>query len=543
MPISMQLPLKLSTRFRRKASVAAPRSMAMKAKPKTKWVLPLVMVALAILCGMIMALGAVQYAILVVALICAPVVMLMPSTGLISLLLVVSTVVAGSLEYFGRVHQAHWIPALIMAAMLARIPLDAFKASLAAKPGSSGPSALALLLWIFVVVFVISGLVNLSPPMQVLVGVKQYIFPLALVAAVAQAGAARRYWLKIWRWIPWLVVIQLPLCLYQYIFVEKGSAAKFGAAGISWDAVVGSFGGNPEGGGASGALAIFLCFGFVTTLALRRTKQISSLLAWVAAGSALISIFIAEVKVVVVFLPIVMLIYHRAKIKKSAVSAIAWVMGAVVFVVAVLFAYDTLHYSGGSSKAFSLLDTFQFSTRAEQDVDLFNKQTGELSRTGALKVWVTHAIKYGSAQESILGYGPAASKSYSSLFGQGEIARKLPYQLQTSTASALLWDLGLMGFVSYLLVFALGFYKALGLAKAMNRDAPLVVIAETSAIALFLTGAGLFYNNSSLSVASVQLLASLAFGMILILPRLFSEGALLLPGDSVLKERLKFGRS
>lgn len=489
--------------------------------------LPIFMMVLAVICGLVMALGSIQYAILIVALIVAPLVLLMQSTTLIALLLTVSMIVAGCLQYFARVDQAHWLPFLILAVMLARIPLDAMRAS---KPGarSRGFSVLGFLIVAFVLVVIASALVNKSPPMQALVGVKQYLFPLALTAAVAQAGATRDYWLKVWRSIPWLLIFQLPLCLYQYLFVEKGSSTAFGATGIAWDSVVGSFGGNPEGGGASGALALFLCFGIATNFALLRSKQISARLAWVSSAAAMASIFLAEVKVVVIFLPLALLIFNRAKVLKSVVSALTWLLATLAFVIGLLLVYQVLHYNNKSTRTKSLAEIFEFATKAEQDVNTYNRETGELSRTGALKTWGQENLGRGRVIESVVGYGPAASKGFSSMFGQGSVARKYVFQLQTSSASTVLWDLGVVGGGLVAAMFVLAFARSLRLANRLANDPPLAAIAESCAVALALTGSGYLYNNASVNVSSVQLLASLSMGMVFVLSR-FAQSTALAP--------------
>jgi len=495
----------------RRALSGARRS---RSSPANAWLLPLVMSLLAGFAGMVIALGSLPLSMLVVALIVGPAVLLMPATGLISLFLLMSTVIAGCMQYFLRIEQSHWLPALLLIAMFVRLPVDAFRHS-ARNTGLGGLSGLGLVLLVFGTLVIGSALVNLSPPMQVLVGLKQYVFPLALIATIVFAGAKWGYWLRVWRMVPWLMLLQLPLCLYQYIFVEKGSAASFGALGIAWDRVVGSFGGNPEGGGSSGALAMFLCFGFVATLALRRGGYISGRLTWAACVAALASVFLAEVKVVAVFLPLALLVYYRRHVMRSVGSFLLWSLSSLLFVAALLVAYQVLHYSDKGSRSIDLAATFSYSTRAEKDITMYNRQTGEMSRLGALVTWGQENVGAGKMVETLIGYGPAASKTFSSLFGQGAEARKHPFQLQVSTASALLWDVGLLGTGCFALLFAFGFVQALRLANRLADSAPLQSgLMDIAAVAIALTSVGLIYDASSLFVAPVQMLSSWAIGLV-----------------------------
>lgn len=485
-------------------------------KSSKSWLLPIVMLLLAGFAGMVIALGSLQLSMLVVALIVGPAILLMPATGLITLFLVMSTVIAGCLQYFLRVEQAHWLPALLLIAMFVRLPVDALRAS--SQPRVRGRlSGIGLVLLLFGLLVLVSSLVNMSPPMQVLVGLKQYVFPLALIATIAFSGARPQFWLRVWQAVPWLMVLQLPLCLYQYLFVEKGAASSFGALGIAWDRVVGSFGGNPEGGGASGALAMFLCFGLVATLALRRAGYISTRLTWAACLAVFGSIFLAEVKVVVVLLPLALFIFYRRQVLRSVGSFLLWTLGSLAFVVALLIAYQVLHYAKKGERSIDLAETFSYSTKAEKDLTLYNRQTGEMSRLGSLLAWSQENLGAGKTLESLIGYGPAASKSFSSLFGQGAAARKHPFQLQISTASALLWDVGLLGTGSFVLLFVISFAQALRFAERCSSHDPLMAgLLNAAAVAIALTGVGLVYDASSLLVAPVQMLTSWAIGMVVL---------------------------
>lgn len=471
----------------------------------------------AVLSGMVMALGSIQLAILIVGIIIAPVVLLMPSTTLIASLLLLSTVIAGCLQYFLRVDQAHWLPAMLLAAMLARIPLDALRGSHAGQR-LEGFTLLGSLILVFAAVVFVAALVNLSSVMQSLVGFKHYIFPLALIAAVVQAGAQREFWLQLWRAVPWLMLLQFPACLYQYLFVEKSRGSELVATGISWDAVVGTFGGNPDGGGASGVLALFLCFGLIAVLALRRAGLTSPGLAWWAFVAIAASMLLAEVKVVIVFLPLAVLVYQRKRVLKSALSAIAWSVATMAFVIALLMAYSVLHWQSKHSRPYEIEDTFNYVFKAESDARFYNRLTGEVSRGGALLLWSDENLVRNISVQTLIGNGPASSK-VSTLFGQGSAARKYQFSLITSAASMMLWDLGLLGMLCFTSIVGVAFWRAISLCSQLKADPQSVAVAESVAAALVLIMAGLFYNNDAVNHPAVQSLLALSLGLVINMQR------------------------
>ncbi|NCT83619.1 MAG: hypothetical protein GXC94_10770 [Comamonadaceae bacterium] len=496
---------------------------AMAGRPPFSWrqaLLVLMVLAMGVLTGLAAGLGSTLLVILVGSLMVAPWVLLMPTTWMIGLLAFMATVGFGCLQYFGRVNQAHWIPTLLLAALLIRATFDGLRI----QPRSQAApfvNPLAACLLAFVAVVLVSALTNASDPMQVLVGFRHYLFPLALVMAVLNCGAPERFWLQIFRGIPWLMLLQLPLCFYQYFFVEKARGAKvFGAVGIAWDAVVGSFGGNPDGGGASGALAVFLSFGIAATLILRRQGLIGPRMAWASIAAALLCSVLAEIKVLVIFLPLALLLVQRRQILGSPIRLAGWALGAVLLAVALQLAYQSLHY-GASQKRVeeSWTEKLDRLSRFEQDTRFFNRLTGEVSRVGGLLLWSDEHLARTPGPRTWVGWGPAASKS-STLFGVGPAARSHEFSLTTSSATQLLWDLGLVGLLLFGGACALGVGQGLRQARRLGAGSGgRVALAELSALGCLLVLAGLLYNGDAVNSPSVQTLLALCLGLVLWLRR------------------------
>lgn len=482
--------------------------------------LMLMMLLMAALVGIAAGLGSLYLSVLIGSLMIVPWVLLMPTTWLVGILVFMAVVGAGCLQYFARVGQAHWIPTLLLATLLVRAAFDSLRVTPRA-PSRPTFGALAICLIAFAVLVVVSALVNASDPMQVLVGFRHYIFPLALVVAVLTAGASLKYWAQMARGVPCLMVLQLPLCLYQYFFVEKARGAKvFGAVGIAWDAVVGSFGGNPDGGGASGALAVFLSFGLAYTLVLRREGLISRRLAGWAVFAAVVSCLLAEIKVIVVFVPLSMLLVYRRSVLRSPVILIGWLVGILAMTGVLLAAYQFLHY-GASTKRYEQTwsDKLDEASHSETDLRFYNRLTGEVSRVGGLVLWADENLVHAFGPQALVGWGPAASKT-STLFGAGPAARTHQYNLTTSSGTQLLWDLGLGGFGAFGLACVLALVSGVREAARLRpHAAAYAALGEFCALGCLIGLAGLLYNGDAINNPAVQILLALCMGLGLWLPR------------------------
>lgn len=477
------------------------------------WLILIVLIA--VVFGLGASTGSLQIFMLLTGALFVPVVLAVPSTWLVSIQLLLVTVIAGSLEYFGKLQQANWLPTLIFMALLLRVSTEMFGSTGRQNSAGLKIAPLSAAVFVYLGLIVASAGFNAVPAMQGLVGMRHYLFPLSLTAVVALAAIPDSFWVRAWRWLPWLVILQFPVCLYQSLFVARGREHKFNATGISWDAVVGTFGGNADAGGASGALALFLCFGIVSVVALRRAGLVSKRLAIATYLAGIGSMLLAEVKVVAVFLPLAFLILNRVGILRSGVKAIAWMVATAVFVAALLIAYNLIFWKGKTTRSGDLQETITYVLKAEKDLRFVNRLTGEVSRFGAILIWSDENIARGDVAHALLGYGPAASK-ISSLFGYGSAARKHSFQLTTSTLSTALWDIGLLGVLAYFAIIALAFVAVCRRATQLVGSRPAIAaVLNSAAIAVGLIAVGTAYNSDALNHPAAQAMLALAAGLAL----------------------------
>ena len=476
---------------------------------------------LAVLSGMIASQGISPLVLIEVGIILSPLVLLTTPEAMLTGSLAFGFIVAGLVQYFGRIDQIHWLVALLFLTMLARLPLVIF--SQASVNEIRRFTLISVCLLSFCAMAILSIGVNASPPMQAIVGLKHYLLPLALTGLISFGRFTPNFWLKVWRWIPNLLLIQLPVVLYQYLFVATGRVNVSAAQGISWDAIVGTFGGNPDGGGASGALAFFLCFGIVATLALRRGMLISAAHAWGSIASAVLVIVLAEIKVVVVFLPVAVLAYRRREVFRSVPSAFGWVVGTGLFAPGLLALYSVIHWSQSGLHLNSLSDIFDYVFKAESDVRYSNRESGELSRSAALFMWWSEHVNSNDYVHALFGHGPAATK-ISATIGVGEVASLYQVHLNTSTLSALLWDIGFIGTTALLAALSAAVFVAFSNAKNLAAKSPaLCAIYEGCGVGALLLIVDLPYNLDVMSNAAVQMTMATVFGIVLSTNRLNAQ--------------------
>ena len=469
---------------------------------------------LALLCGVIASQGELKFIVLLIGIILAPLPILSQAGKVLTGALVLNFIIVGVIGYFGRFQQMHWITALLFAAMLVRLPLDML--SYRHRNRQQPLTLTFVFLIIFCATAFISIAVNQSPVPQAILGIKHYLFPLGITTLIAYGALTPSFWLSLWRCIPLFMILQLPIALYQYFVIGKQRSQEIASEGmIAWDAVVGTFGGDPEGGGSSGALALFLCFGMVATFALRGGKLISTTLAIVAIASALLVIILAEVKAVVFFLPFAFLAYQRHQVFKSLSTVLLWLGGTAIFIPTLLIIYNSLHYSESGQNYGSLSEIVEYSFKAEADTETYNRVTGELSRSNALRIWWLENIDAGDPLNATFGHGPAASEK-SSTFGVGVAAKRYPFTIGTSTLASLLWDFGLLGALSLIAALCATASTSFATANQLVESNPILhVIYESCGVGALLLILDLPYDPSVGNNPVIQSMLATILGIVL----------------------------
>lgn len=390
------------------------------------------------------------------------------ATNTLTMLVLMSITVClviGQLMYFGGINQALWLAYGLGALLFIHVPGAYLRSPFVSSTKTEVP--LLPLIGAFVLFVLISIAINVPPPLQAIVGSKNLLalWSVFLIIALFAVPAAQIE--KLFKWLLPLAFLQLPFVLYQYFVVAANRSNRGGRSGVSWDAIVGSFGGDPNSGGASGVMAFSLVLSCLLVIALWRKHLFSGVKVVAVLAVAGVCIALAEVKVVVVLLPIGIAVVALPSLVKKPLTAIGAVIITLALMVCLLYVYDSMHYAAAGQQAKSLSDLMDKAFGYSLDSQYINFVTGEMGRMAALSFWWNEGFLT-DPLHGLFGYGPGASRISS--FATGEVARLYSFGIDRSAATQLLWDVGLAGFLSFSLVLVWGSTLAY---KAARRCADL----------------------------------------------------------------------
>ncbi|MGK5044661.1 hypothetical protein ACQ4WP_02025 [Janthinobacterium sp. GB4P2] len=312
---------------------------------------------------------------------------------------------------------------------------------------------------------------------------------------------------RLWRSLIWIGLLQLPVVLYQHFFVSTKRNNGF-------DSVVGTFGGTPLGGGLSSMLVLFVIAVSVYALARWNRGLMSRPLALLVFSIGLAVILLGEVKAAFIWLPLGVFIVLRQRIMKNLFSVIAYGILAATLMGSIYFVYNTLYWGQTLSHSKSLEDKFDAGGGYFFDTHNVNYLTGEISRGASLALWGKDAAS--SLPKRLLGYGPGASKSSSSIGGSGVIARRFaPLNVDATTLAVLLWDVGILGAIAYSLTALGGVILGWRYIRRGQGSAAQMAIVEASVAVLVIYVSLLVYNRTMLDEPTVQLLYLFCLGSVI----------------------------
>lgn len=482
--------------------------MQAQSQSKAPYLMLLLIVPVALLTGFISALGIKQLDMLWIAALGGVALLALSTQSLIWVTTILALLVVGQAMYFAGMGQAVWIPFGMGLLMFLRAPM-VYASSPFSRIKLSPPLVYPVLF--FMAAVLLSMLINTSQLFQAFRAAKSYIFLWSIFFVIAFWGVKLDTLDRIWRFCIAVTFMQLPLVLYQYFFVASKRSNLGGAHGVSWDAIVGGFGGDPMGGGASGTMAWFLVFASVLCIALYRRKLISKWLLYGVLATSAICVGLAEVKVVVLLLPLGLGALLLPYIRKNPFMVIMGLLVSLVSVFAMLVLYGYMRNKAGSFDldALKILnDAFWYSI----DPRFINFSTGEMGRVASIVHW-WQENGLDDPLHTLFGHGPGSS-SHSGTFGAGEIARKYSFDINRSTLSIFLWDIGLVGVSSYLLIL----FRALSLALKASRDANVspfqAAVLEAVFGGLFMVLLMLPYGRDVTEVPALGILLMLFLGYV-----------------------------
>ncbi|WP_457331826.1 hypothetical protein [Rhizobacter sp. P5_C2] len=467
----------------------------------------LVPMALAAFAGLVIAVESPQLTLMVVGAIGGLALLFVPTWAIVYGMFGLAFFGVGLLMYYGHILQAHWLPYALALFLWLKLPIDALARSI--RP--SAPTPVQPLTWCLLALFALTLLsvaFNETPFLYALVGARNYFFVWSTAFAIAAGAMTERQLLVCFRLALGIAALQLPFAVQQHFM-------NF-ASGASWDSVVGTYGGDPEGGGASGTLALFGAYGMGLAIALWTHGALGGRLAAAVVLSSVASLMFAEVKAFFVFAPLMLgvVLFPELRRRPALVTGVLLVTTALL---AGTFTYYRLVYYKPVASArvdSGAGDYLAYAVGA--DIKLshnINRVTGEVSRVGAPLIWVQEG-GFGPPHGRWVGYGPRASRA-SAMLGKGEAAKHFVFALTTSTLTVALWDLGLLGLSVILGLLVVALLSAWRLSRDERIPAAHRGALQATAGLFLLALASLPYNDTVVDSHSMQFFYAFSVGYLM----------------------------
>lgn len=471
----------------------------------------LLFLPLCVLMGMTVALGSTQLTLLAVGGVVGLLLLFIPTSWVLTALLLLSFVVVGLAMYYLRINQAAWLPYALCMFLWLKLPLDALAVRKERTEVSSTTPAFLLALYFFFGACVISSLINQTPLINVLVGAKNFIFVWVVAFLVGSADTSQRYLRIAWISVLWLAIVQAPFAVAQHFLSRSPSRGMES----TWDAVVGTFGGDPQGGGASGSMAIFLAIAIGVAVSFLKHRVVSAWLCWAAIGSSALAILMAETKAFFLLLPLMLAVVLLRDLRTRPLMVASMAVSCAVGLAGIAYYYSTAYYQSAPSigRGGDVRSYYDYIAGLDTNPDFINRYTGEVSRFGAPLLWLRQAGK-ATGGSHLLGFGMTASRA-SETIGYGAAARQFPFSLTTSALTVLLWDTGLLGALLFLTTIALAAASAWRISGGLLLPPFDRAAMEATAGALCVAVPCMLYNDALVNGPSLQIFFAFLLGYVL----------------------------
>ncbi len=348
---------------------------------------------------------------------------------------------------------------------------------------------------------------------EIFAGIKRYFQFWGVMFALAVVPFERK---TVWRWTVFLGVLavcQLPLALYyRFVMVPHVEIVNAELQGfVALDIVVGTFEGNLRGGGSSSVMALYLVLVLMYLLSAKRDGAMSAGRFWFLFIVSAIPLGLGETKVVVVLLPLALAMTYLDMVVKRPLAFLggsvltAGLIGIFVYIYIVIQVPDSQNLS--------------FAERIQDNIDYNFGNVGYfgglgLNRFTVLTFWIQEH-GFHDPLGTLFGHGLGSSYGGDGKVpNTGHINDIYPNKLvgQTTVAS-ILWDLGLIGLIVFMAVFAWAWRTAHRLTM-LARPGHDRALCRTLLASVTVMPVMAFYWDGISVVPSQQLLAMLTLGLI-----------------------------
>ncbi|WP_314140679.1 capsular biosynthesis protein [Buttiauxella noackiae] len=356
----------------------------------------------------------------------------------------ITLVFCGVVQYFTGVLAVLWIPFFLTLLMFSLLVMQTRYETLQLDKQET------IVLTLYLIFLVMAGVSTILQEgvTDAIVGFKNEI-ALSLIMFCLLLGFCRESQVyRVTKTLYWVFYAQFPMILYQLLFVVPQRVAAYGEED-KWDSVVGTFGGDPMGGGNTAAMGLFCLL--IMLLKISEFKHglttFKSMALHIILGFGLC--IVGEVKFVILLSPILMCWVWLMPSYVKGMSKVNLKALLLIFAgMALLITFAILILAAGYSSAFgsdpteSSLSVFLSSLDYIFDPN-YILPSGEIGRFTTLTFWLRNNDLWGLSG-TLFGYGLNATNS-GSIVSPGFLNLTYNLILDSTSLSMLLWEVGAVG--------------------------------------------------------------------------------------------------
>ncbi|OFA03346.1 hypothetical protein [Duganella sp. HH101] len=494
--------------FRKQATPALPSGGYY--APRRKRMLPslpamlagLALLLVAAFAGLIAPMGGVKLTLVFAGvLLVIPVVWFLSAKNLLPILLVFIFLIQGPCASILHIRAILWVGSCLAFLFLLRTVLEILLTKLGRRMPNvpwGGAAGIVIAAAIYLGFFFFGLAIGKATKLQMLSSIRFGVPMFGVLMVLAFTPFTEKRLLIMWRLIIGIMLLQLPVVFYQHFW---------GMGLIGWDAVVGTF-----GPGMSAVMVVFSIAALIYALACWSRGLMPFWQLAVVFVFAMANMLLGEVKAIVFWMPLALVLTLRTRLLRNVGTFIAYGCLLAVFMAGTFAAYKAMYWGEQGSSGNTVEQKLEHTGGYFFDPYEIQYGTGEVGRFASLYIWYRDPTP--DAMGRLIGFGPGASADGEST-GRGVIAmRYRPLHIDSTTLTALLWDLGVLGALSFVLIPVLAVLAAVRYLRRGGGSLHQQAMVDASAVTLVLMMTTLIYNRTLLVETSSQLLFLFCAGCI-----------------------------
>lgn len=331
----------------------------------------------------------------------------------------------------------------------------------------------------------------------------QFTGLLLILAVVPFAPLRVERW---WRFVMIIAMLQLPLALYQRVFLVPIREGMSGVIAI--DIVAGTMEASMNGGGNAGTMVLLLVTALAFFIAAARDGVISKSRLVLGVLATAIPIGLGEVTLSIVLLPLALLASFADVIRRKPGRFMLVLVLALPLLALLAWAYLMLYSSDGQSLDQKIAQILEYNVGSQ---GYFG--TGLNRLTVYTYWWSLHSLATDPVA-MLFGHGLGSAFGPVGVVETGHMHQEhRGMYIGLTAASTVLWDLGVVGLLTLLAMHA----SAAAWAYRLARDARPGfdrVLCRTLFVLSVLLPLMLLYSDTAVSAPSQEVLSALCLGLI-----------------------------